>query len=168
MRPRSAYEPHPKQKLSAVAHWTRWCARNTRCTNIWFLSGTATYVSQYTCVHFCVHIICAYIILVHISWYAQDHHICCYAYWTQTGQKQIYGEVINVAGPTKRHAPVTIIIPTTARHRGIFHGWVVCVLEDWGKKITSLLITVKVTRMSKKNKKKNKASCPGLFQTWAK
>ena len=42
MRPRSAYEPRSKRKLSAVARWTRWCAQNTRCTNIRFLSGTAT------------------------------------------------------------------------------------------------------------------------------
>ena len=65
-----------------------------------------TYMEVTTCVQICAHIIFG-------------HLICCYA---QTGQKQIYGEVINSAGPTKRHAPVTIIIPPTVRHRGIFRG----------------------------------------------
>ena len=44
MRPRSVYEPRPKRKRSAVARWTRWCAWNMRCTNIRFLSRTATVV----------------------------------------------------------------------------------------------------------------------------
>ena len=40
----SAYESRPLWKLSATTHQNWWCTRNTRCNNIRFLSGTATYI----------------------------------------------------------------------------------------------------------------------------
>ena len=60
------------------------------------------YMQVSTCVHF----------------RAQDYPIrfMLRTNWTEI----IYGEVIKSAGPTKRQAAVTIIIPPTVRHRGIF------------------------------------------------